>query len=498
MNPEAPTEIVLHSAHVHPSAYTAVRVDVEFTHCDSGARIVRPAFWDGGNTWRVRFVSPGPKGLWLWRSYCSVEDPGISGATGECAAPPVRALLRMSRNCRIAEWSDGTPWLMVADTAWALPFRATPKEAERYAKARSAQGFNAALLMVVQPDRDADGPSDRTAKAGFARAFDDLPEARLEKLRPAYFRELDALMEILDRHGIVPVFQPVFHGYGWMGKRAAGTAICAEDAARFARYLVARYGARPAIWLVGGDGDGLDAGVAAAGEAVEMCDAYGQPTGIHYGPNRKTDAHQAEPWLDFQWCQTGHNGEHLPERVATMLFQNPPKGVANGEPTYERIGAPDRAVGWWQGREAWANLFCGGTMGVVYGAGSLWQWKRACEADLWDPWCQAAGCSWEDALGFDGAAFPGALAKVFAGLSLADAAPDATFTYARRALVSPGKWAAVYLEEGGSVAVLHADAPARYTVFDARDGSVKTRGTRDAGVMVQAGSGPAVVIFADR
>ena len=24
--------------------------------------------------------------------------------------------------------------------------------------------------------------------------------------------------------------------------------------------------------------------------------------------------HQDKDWLDFQWCQTGHNGEHVPER----------------------------------------------------------------------------------------------------------------------------------------------------------------------------------------
>jgi hypothetical protein len=48
---------------------------------------------------------------------------------------------------------------------------------------------------------------------------------------------------------------------------------------------------------------------------------------------------------------------------------------ANGEPTYENGGRRGRAAGWWQGHEAWCNLCAGGSMGVVYGAGSLWQWR---------------------------------------------------------------------------------------------------------------------------
>ena len=59
-----------------------------------------------------------------------------------------------------------------------------------------------------------------------------------------------------------------------------------------------------------------------------------------------------------------------------MWEKQPAKAIANGEPTYENIGAPGRAAGWWQGHEAWNNLTAGGTMGVVYGAGSLWQWRQ--------------------------------------------------------------------------------------------------------------------------
>ncbi len=490
------TEIGFQAATCHNNPYLSVQLDVEFFHPASGTKIRRPAFWCGGDRWKVRFVSNGPVGEWRWRSECNVEDVGLQGRSGTVEVTEATKLLRMAPGNRVAQWSDGTPWLMVADTVWALPFRATPEEVSHYAAFRAAQGFNAALLMVIQPDRHAEGPEDRREHAGFGRGFDDVPEVELKKLRPDYFEQLDELLDILHDHGIVPVYQPVFHGWGWRGKSAVGRDIPAEDAARFARYLVARYGARPAIWLVGGDGTGREASVGAAGIEVEACDAYRQPTGIHYGPQVWPNAHQAEPWLDFQWCQTGHNGEHKPERVALMTTDRPVKAVANGEPTYERMGHPERACGWWQGHEAWSNLFCGATMGVVYGAGSLWQWKRPGEEGLWDSWAVAEGVDWRQALEFEGARYVGLVGRIMGKLPMDEALPDPTLTYGRRALVAPGKWAALYLEQPGGFARLRREVSEHFTAFDARTGEVVRSGVAEVGAVQDVGDRPCIVVFA--
>jgi hypothetical protein len=80
----------------------------------------------------------------------------------------------------------------------------------------------------------------------------------LQQLNPEYFQTFDKLVGILVAHGIAPVFQPVFHGYGWKGRTVAGNVVSATDYARYCRYLVARFGARPAIWLVGGPLAGME------------------------------------------------------------------------------------------------------------------------------------------------------------------------------------------------------------------------------------------------
>ncbi len=96
------------------------------------------------------------------------------------------------------------------------------------------------------------------------------------------------LAATLLRHGIVPVWQPVFQGFGWKGLRTAGAEVPPEDYARYCRYLVARYGAAPAVWLVGADRFGDEPQVAAGGAEVHAWDDLAQPTGIHYAPSAAT------------------------------------------------------------------------------------------------------------------------------------------------------------------------------------------------------------------
>jgi hypothetical protein len=492
--------------------YTDTEAWADFTHED-GTAIRRPMFWDGDRTFRVRFASTKSSGVWRWTTTDRNGDPGLNGKSGTLAAGH-SASESATIFTRHGFWSippdgrnlfhaDGRPRLLCADTAWALPWRATVEQAQIYARDRQAKGFNAALLMTVQPDMDCKGPRSRTEDLGFDVGFEDLPKGTLRQLRPEYFQMFDRLTGILVAHGIAPVYQPVFHGYGWKGRRVAGNVVSAEDYARYCRYLVARYGARPAIWLVGGDGPVTDPAIVAqldrAGQDIEKWDAYRQPTGIHYSPHALNRTHQDKAWLDFQWCQTGHNGEHVAERVADMWRNTPVKAVANGEPTYENIGKTGRGAGWWQGHEAWCNLTAGGTMGLVYGAGSLWQWRlHANEPDHAD-WCTAPGAGWREALDFEGSRYPGIAAKILDGLPFAGMQPNWTYTYGRRGLAVSGKLFVLYLPEGGGTGITSLDVPRDYRIYDPRSGAEVGKGRLPDKAPVQFSSGsfgePRVVVF---
>lgn len=501
-------EITLTADAVPESPYTTVEAWAIFRH-ESGKEIRRPAFWDGGSTWRVRFASPGLTGRWQWQSYCESGATGLHGQTGQLEVIPApdeesnrfwkHGFWRMSPEGRNLLHANGRPAVLCGDTAWALPWRATPEQVREYARHRQAQGFNTALFMTIQPDRGAEGPTVRTEPHGFARAFADLPQGHINELLPGYFQELDILVRILTDHGIAPAYCPVFHGYGWKGLNVAGPDIPPMEYARFCRYLVARYGALPAIWLIQGDSHGEYEQLDVAGWEVEAWDAYGQPTGLHYGPDALNRSWQDREWLDFQWCQTGHNGNHVPERVADMWRNEPPKGVANGEPSYENHGQLGKAAGWWQGHEAWSNLCAGGTMGVVYGCGSVWNWRQSRDEDI-PSWTVAPGASWHEAIHFEGSYYVGQLNKILEGLPMTDAAPDWTVTFKPRGLVRDGVFCLLYLEDGGDFPIIERQAhriPRTYRIVDPRDGSITRKGewTPDNRQLEVESGAPRVVLF---
>jgi len=477
-------ELGLKSENSYSSPYTEVQVWMEFVH-SSGRRIRRPAFWDGGKSWKVRFVSPFDTGTWDWESYSSHQDDGLAGIHGQliCGSNPSKnrfakhGLLKMSPGMRSVVQSDGRPFLMVADTAWAIPFRATVEDCQIYAKDRHAKGFNSVLMMTVQPDKRATGPDERNVYEGFKRGFEDLPEGHINKLNPEYFQYLDQLTKVLIDHEIVPVYQPVFHGFGWKGKGVAGPGLPPEEYARYCRYLVARFGARPAIWLIGGDGLGNVPSLPSAGEEIEKWDAYAQPTGIHYAPHGNNRAHQAESWLDFQWCQTGHSGDHRQDKVAEMCRDLPIKGVANGEPTYEHMGHWDKATGWWQGHEAWKNLLSGGAMGVAYGAGSLWQWRIDKNEPGFADWTVAEGCGWREALDFEGSAYVGILGKILGDCPLTDMEKRDDYSYGNLIAAVPGKCIVVYLENGGNFSLIAPDPPREFVAYNPKTGDAIKSGS---------------------
>ncbi|MBL0744339.1 apiosidase-like domain-containing protein [Chryseolinea lacunae] len=514
-------EILLTAEKSYPNPYTDVSVWAVFKNdADS---LVRPAFWDGANRWKVRFAPLDSGSTWTWKSYASVADNGLANKTGALKSVSYsgsntllkHGFLKMSPGKRNAVHADGTPFFVVGDTPWGIPFRATAEQVKVYSADRQKKGFNAALLMSVQPDRYAEGPARRDTVTGFARGFDDLPEGHINKLKPEYFQHLDNLMDVLVDHGIVPVYQPVFHGFGWKGKTVLGTTADPTEYARYCQYLVARYGSMPAFWLVSADGTGLDPGVKPGGEMVEMWDAYKQPTGIHYNPAdnylapwaqgdstkcfHHNRSHQAEPWLDFQWAQSGHEGKHVTYKVSEMYATQPTKANLNGEPTYEGMGGGKLGLGWWQGEEAWSNLMEGGTMGVVYGAAGLWQWKITPDEPGWGAWTDQP-VSWREAIDLEGSRYVGYVAKAFAGFDFADMEKRWELTEGNKPLLAKaGKFYVAYLPAGGELKVKDVPVNMPYYWFNPKTGEEQGGGKSEASITYRApDAGPWVLLIGER
>ena len=75
-----PIEMALVAKRLYADPFNTVQVDVLFTDPKGGQKLV-PAFWDGGNIWKVRYASP-LTGQHRWQTHAEVVDTGLNGPRG--------------------------------------------------------------------------------------------------------------------------------------------------------------------------------------------------------------------------------------------------------------------------------------------------------------------------------------------------------------------------------------------------------------------------------
>ena len=166
-------ELTLTSARTFANPYTDVTVWVDLTGPNFRKRVY--GFWDGERTSRVRVLATYP-GTWTWRSGSSPADTGLAGKSGSFTAtgwteaekeqnPLRRGFLRPTANHHALEQADGTPFLVIGDTWWAVGtnrFRRYDDDRERamgpdagfkdYVRYRKAQGYNWVNLLAAFPN----------------------------------------------------------------------------------------------------------------------------------------------------------------------------------------------------------------------------------------------------------------------------------------------------------------------------------------------------------
>jgi hypothetical protein len=172
-------EITLVAARDHANPYVDVQVWIELTGPQYSKRVY--GFWDGGRTFKVRFVATSP-GEWRWQAHATPsDDAGLSGAGALRAVPWTdaelaenpnrRGFVRASAGGHALQFADGTPFFLLGDTwlaasTWRLPFKgATPAADyvpgpgigfEEAVSWRKRQGFNSVSFIAAFPNWAAD------------------------------------------------------------------------------------------------------------------------------------------------------------------------------------------------------------------------------------------------------------------------------------------------------------------------------------------------------
>lgn len=172
-------EIILQSQRAYANPYVEVECWIELEGPGFARRV--GGFWDGGRTFRVRFVATTP-GEWRWR--VGSNQAGDAGLRGSGRLRAVdwteeerrenrnrRGFVRPSENGRALVHADGTPFFMLGDTwlaasTWRLPWRGVPAAKdyvpgpgisfEEAVAWRKRQGYNSVSFIAAFPNWAAD------------------------------------------------------------------------------------------------------------------------------------------------------------------------------------------------------------------------------------------------------------------------------------------------------------------------------------------------------
>lgn len=376
-----------------------VELTVTFT-APSGKRTSRPAFWDGGTTWKARF-SPDEVGRWRWESSCSVStDRGLHARRGQftCTAStslpePLRhGPIKRSADGRYLVHADGTPFFWMADTAWNGALNSHTDDWQQYLRTRREQGFTVIQCVATH------WRAYNTEQA--CTTYPDGIEPNV-----ALFQRLDSRLQAINKAGLIaaPVLLWAMH------PADPGLTLSDAEALRLTRYMVARWGAWNVVWFLAGDGNyggpRAERWRTLGRAALTDCD---RAATMHPGGGQWiTEEFRNEPWYTFAGYQSGHSDSEATQR---WLVSGPPangwKGeprlpVINLEPCYEAIGA--RPIPAYPVRKAlYRSLLNAPTAGVSYGHHGIWPWTETPEVPLNHP---GSGVSirWSDALRAEGA-----------------------------------------------------------------------------------------------
>ncbi len=227
----------------------------------NGRRYTVPGFWDGGNTWRVRFVCPAA-GEWQCRTVCSDEtNAALHGRTAAVSCAAYSGELAVYQHgfvtTRYGEkyltYEDGTPFYYLGDTHWQLGDE-TYEMVQTICDKRVSQGFT---VWQSQPGsynaNIIDGVDDADME-GFRHIdthFKIIAESGLTHANTEYFWPLAGMSPLIRAHG--GWTEPKLTGM--LGTKKVTMPDLSDEAKAYleklSRYWVARYSAYPVIWSLG-------------------------------------------------------------------------------------------------------------------------------------------------------------------------------------------------------------------------------------------------------
>lgn len=285
--------------------------------------------------------------------------------------------LKIANNKRFLEFSDGTHFMYLGDTAWELFHRLTKSETEKYLENRRQKGFTVIQAVVLA---ELDGLNTPNAE-GNKPLIDNNPVMP----NPKYFEHVDWVVKKAEEKGLFIGMLPTW-GDKVDKQWGIGPVIFnAENAGEYGKFLGERYRNSPnIIWIMGGDrlgGGGNYPVWDAMAKGIKSADSNHLMTFHPVGEHCSSEWFHSSSWLDFNMTQTGH-GQRSYGIFKQLLIPDyhkiPQKPIIDGEPRYEDhpVGWKPEVLGWFDDadvRQAMYWSLFSGSFGHTYGCHAIWQ-----------------------------------------------------------------------------------------------------------------------------
>jgi hypothetical protein len=372
--------------------FNEVDVDVIFTRGAESWRV--PAFWRGGSKWTVRFAPPA-SGEYTYRLESTDRtNPELNGHQAQVKLTAYEGtnallrhgMLRVSADKRHFEQADGTPFYWLGDTWWTgLSDRLSWETFQKLTANRKAKGFSVVQIVAgLVPSNEEQAPVD----PGFRNEGGAVWDPEFKQINPAYFDYADRRIQLLVDAGITPAIVGAWH-------QALGQMGIAKMEKHW-RYIIARYGAYPAFWIVGGEvfdppGDmkGDATQIVVNGTAIDLkspgwsevaryiraTDPYHHPVTVHEIPPPFDVPLRDESLTDFDLFQPSHMGwPSIAVEIALLDMCRSRTSVTKpevvGEIGYEGIGGTNQED--FQRAAFWLAI-TNGAAGYTYGANPVFE-----------------------------------------------------------------------------------------------------------------------------
>lgn len=465
------TVVTLEASGVSGNPFEVI-VDGVFTHGASGTEIRMPGYYDGNDTWRVKFMPPRA-GEWSYRTESPVA--ALDGVTGTVTVDPSsRRGMLMADPARPTKWqfADGTHVLPIE---LRLEFFSEPGTLSEFEAAADALAQGGALMMDTRLTEE------QGMFEGGRHDFIFEGDWQNHRFDLEVWQRMDRRMEALAERGLgahIMFYSDDGGAPGWNGQSETEQLVLRYAVARLAPYPVVLWNTAIDVAEVRSEAD-----IDWMGQQLESLDPYDHPRSSRRGGGSGSIVMDNETFYSL-------GVPHSPEMQSLLRFM--------GQTPSLPVGFDDAWIENWSGgsrpnhtpsdirRAGWKNLVAGGGAFIIRGGAD----GLSVDGGYYS--LQTVESDWESEqwLSLVNPFLRNQLGQHWPDMTSAQSLADGTHIYA---LADPDRDRIVYLAVGandsvdtgggGSLTLVLSGESGSWngTWFDPRDGSTSDAGAFDGG-----------------